>query len=180
MDSLKEFTQQHREAFDTHRPGQMVWKSLEMELDKHTEIPKVVSVKRLSRWARLSMGIAACVILLAGLGLGMLLQQQSYRHDHAAIQELKAAEAYYNVRLDSKKKELQLSNPTIEYEDELQELDIIYEELRAELLKDPDANTDLLINSMKRNFETKLEILDRIQSKLDQQYKKEQNEEINI
>lgn len=66
MDELKKYLQQHADALDQDEPGAHVWHRIQRDIPA-TQKPHPVI--RIARWA-----VAACILLLAGIGTWHLLQ----------------------------------------------------------------------------------------------------------
>lgn len=68
MDELKKYLQQNREALDIDEPSPIVWEHI------HAEQPakKTAIVVTIARWA-----VAACVLVLAGIGTWSLLKEDN-------------------------------------------------------------------------------------------------------
>jgi hypothetical protein len=75
MDELKKYLQQHIDKLDVDEPGERVWEQI------RTELPiakKTVTIQLITRWA-----VAACVLVLAGIGTWSLLKN-GQGHEQAA------------------------------------------------------------------------------------------------
>lgn len=66
MDELKKYLQQHREALDTDEPSPLVWERIQVQ--QPVKQPAVLLT--IGRWA-----VAACVLVLAGIGTWSLLKE---------------------------------------------------------------------------------------------------------
>ncbi len=67
MDELKKYLQQNREALDSDEPSPMVWERIQVE----QPVKKAAIVVTITRWA-----VAACVLVLAGIGTWSLLKEE--------------------------------------------------------------------------------------------------------
>lgn len=65
MDPFKKYIQENREALDTDAPRPLVWERIEKELPVP---PKKISTTRIIAWSA-----AACVVVLAGIGIKSFL-----------------------------------------------------------------------------------------------------------
>jgi len=66
MDELKKYLQQNREALDSDDPSPMVWERIQVQ----QPVKKTAIVVTITRWA-----VAACVLVLAGIGTWSLLKE---------------------------------------------------------------------------------------------------------
>lgn len=66
MDELKKYLQQNREALDSDEPSPMVWERIQVQ----QPVKKTAMVATITRWA-----VAACVLVLAGIGTWSLLKE---------------------------------------------------------------------------------------------------------
>jgi hypothetical protein len=66
MDELKKYLQQNREALDSDEPSPMVWERIQVQ----QPVKKTAIVVTITRWA-----VAACVLVLAGIGTWSLLKE---------------------------------------------------------------------------------------------------------
>ncbi len=66
MDELKKYLQQNREALDSDEPSPMVWERMQVQ----PPVKKTAIVVSITRWA-----VAACVLVLAGIGTWSLLKE---------------------------------------------------------------------------------------------------------
>jgi hypothetical protein len=66
MDELKKYLQQNRETLDTDEPSLMVWERIQVT----QPVKKTAIVVSITRWA-----VAACVLVLAGIGTWSLLKE---------------------------------------------------------------------------------------------------------
>lgn len=67
MDELKKYLQQNREVLDTDEPSSMVWERIQVA----QPVKKTAIVLTITRWA-----VAACVLVLAGIGTWSLLKEE--------------------------------------------------------------------------------------------------------
>lgn len=86
MDELKKYLQQNREVLDTDEPSPMVWERIRLQ----QPAKKTAIVVTITRWA-----VAACVLVLAGIGTWSLLKEdktQEILQGSAAMAEPKLQE----------------------------------------------------------------------------------------
>ena len=84
------------------------------------------------------------------------------------MKQYKETEAFYNTQVIRKLD--QLTDPKIKrnVENDLKQLDEIYNELKSEMLNTQHANSSMMIDAMIQNHKTKVEILENILNKQNQ------------
>jgi len=81
MDELKKYLQQNREALDSDEPSPMVWERINVQ----PAVKKTAVLITITRWA-----VAACVLVLAGIGTWSLLKENKTQENlSSAITTLK-------------------------------------------------------------------------------------------
>ena len=173
MDNLENFIRSKREEFDQASPDLRVWSNIDQSLEKRRP------TKRFS--LRRSLSIAAGVLLLIGLGtlIGMQLRpvassQRSLGDISLEYQEL---EQYYEAQLREKTAQLAgYDKSDASVGDDLRQLEDFLQELQAELAEAPRGSEEQIVNAMIENYQHRLEILERVLSRI--QSKPSKNEEI--
>ena len=69
MDEFKKYLQENRSALDLDEPGPQSWEKVQARLQQEQPTAKVVTIKKYLQWS-----VAACVFVLAGIGLWSLLE----------------------------------------------------------------------------------------------------------
>ncbi len=72
MDEFKKYLQENRAALDLDEPGPQSWEKVQARLKQERPTAKVVAIKKYFQWS-----VAACVFVLAGIGLWSLLDSKS-------------------------------------------------------------------------------------------------------
>lgn len=164
-DNLEKYIQQHREEFDNESPPPMVWMNIEKQLDGGSS-KTVVKELRTPTIMRI-MQIAAMFVVVMGVGLLIGLQlnngnQNAYGNPQ--LQEFVEAETHYSNEIDKMWKVVNASQ--VDEKESLQEdinaLDAVYNELKNELLTNPNADTDYIVNAMINNYRSKIDILEKV------------------
>ena len=159
-DHLKQYIQEHREAFDTEMPAPDLWKKLEQELpSKNLKIRKMV-------WNVAK--IAALLVLVFGLGMylgGRLVQEQTIAKQLEEHTEYQEVELYYSRQVNQKIKEIKATKADIAKE--LAELDTAFQEWKLELGE--EATPEEVIDIMIRNYQLKIEILEQLKRQLQEE-----------
>ena len=165
-DRLEEYIKNHRDEFDQDSPPPMVWMNIEKNLDK--EQNKDVVVKQTSTPIIMRiMQIAAMFVVVMGVGLLIGLQINNGNKNAFSspqLQEFVEAEKHYSKEIDKMWQVVNASSldekETIQ--EDLNALDAVYNELKNELLSNPNANTDYVVNAMINNYRAKIDILETV------------------
>jgi hypothetical protein len=178
-DRLEQFISDHREQFDLYEPDERLWTGIESGIGRR----KVLGIG----WKGLLWRAAAVVLIF---GASFLLQE--YRHQHRGmlsereqgkilrkIPELEEAEIYYTGLLDEKLQEVkpllsQHPELGISLNQDLSELDSIYQELQKDLM-DNIAN-DEVVEAMIQNYVLKIQILEDLLKYMDENSKDQEDE----
>jgi hypothetical protein len=172
-DHLQEFINQNREAFDRENPPKDIWHRIEHKLENREQ------KKLIYLW---SMRIAAAFIfiLCCGIVLGIYIGKTHKNEiNYTATPELKKyqeTESFYNVQVGLKLNELKDDETKSNVEEDIRQLDLIYEQLKNEMINSNYSNSSVLINAMIKNHKTKVDILENILEKQN----KTQNEKVSI
>lgn len=159
-DRLEEFIKAHKESFDDLKAPARAWERI-------SPAPQQI---HLWKWT----AIAAGGLLLIAVGYIYGLNTRSHPQI-AGWDEYQEAEQYYQVQIDRKIKDLQALPVGDEVLHDIEVLDEVYEHLRAQLLEDPNANTELLLSAMIRHQQQKLDVMEKILSHVDKYQKNENN-----
>lgn len=188
-DPLEHFIRQNRSHLDLAEPTNRVWESLEKQLspaDQHplgapplqpsplTLQPAGAPTHQLT-FARRIMRIAASLaLLLSGVGIGTWYAGQSDRKETGvALQQIAPEyaelEQYYIRDIHQKQVKLQqfTSSDNTAVEQDLDQLDHMMQELRAELENVPPANREKVIHALIDNYKAKAAILERVIQRLE-------------
>jgi len=177
---FESFIRENRAAFDLKEPRAEIW----YEIDKRIIRKKQSSVFNLNL-----MGIAASVVILIGFGIGIGFLSQANSSEEQFYSEsseygnFPEVEKYYLTQINNKTSELKEIGMENSIEENLQQLDQIYAELKEEFLNADDKNKEVIVNAMIQNYQTKIDILELIlgRSKQNiQQGKTKEYETINI
>jgi hypothetical protein len=188
-DNLEKYIQEHRSELDRHYPAAAVWDRISTELDKRQYVHKPV-IYTIMQWAA-----AVVMVLAVGFVIGMYTFTPSTENqqlmanmapdDYKRYQDINQ---YYTHQVSQKMNEvetLQSQQPVGDsgrIESDLQQLDAIFHELQKELLQRGGADQDRIINAMILNYQTKIEILERVAEKYkqQQQLKQQKHETVDI
>ncbi|WP_321286757.1 hypothetical protein [uncultured Sunxiuqinia sp.] len=162
-DRLEEFVRNNSEDFDIYSPSPEVWEKLNEQLTS----PTIKQPKNLN-WLKI-----AAVIALAIIGSGVVVTQlmmpdQQYKFAQEVDPEMKElieAEAYYAQQVDGKLREIRkcyqlIPELQMEVEDDLQELESMYNNLKTDL-KENVSNKEV-IEAMIENNRFRMKLVDQV------------------
>lgn len=160
MDQLEKFILENKEQFSDHLPSPDVWANIEKGLRKE-------KAKRFSIVKFLGAGAAAIGLLLMGIwfGINFKVDDMDRAISNSSFADYKQTEQYYSMQVKSYVQEINKLDTDIKIEDELKQLDAVYEELRDELINAEIRNQDVIINAMINNYQIKIGMLERILDK---------------
>lgn len=162
MNNIEDFIRQHKSEFDSDIPDNRVWDRIENRLESKDQSKVIIM------WAT-KIAAAFIVVLVCGVLLGIMISRQTPNNiEYSAspeLQKFKETESYYQQQVSLKLGQLQDSNTKSTVEEDLQNLDEIYQQLREEMIQSNYSNSDILINAMIKNHKTKVEILENILEK---------------
>lgn len=174
---LEKFIQNNRQAFDLHDPDPQIWNRIERKLD-HKRDNRVIMLRATK------IAAAIVTILSVGILIGTQITSKNMNQlNYAASPEMKTfreTESFYQQQVNLKLDEVKTVAPESSIEQDLKQLDEIYNELKAELIKSNYVNSDIMINAMIKNHKTKVEILESILEKQKQNKNKNENANISI
>ncbi len=166
-DNIEKYIQQNRDSFDDKTPRMDVWSNIEKELDQ-----KKTKTKKIG-WYRYA-AIAASVLILLSIGtiFGTYISspQNSTASSLSEISpEMADIELFYKKELDKKISKLtSFENYDTSVNDDLDQLEEVMKDLQKEMRKNPDADAEIIINAMIKNYQTRIEILERVITRFSQ------------
>ena len=181
-DKLEQFISDHRGEFDQDTPPPMVWMNIEKHLDNNENKGAVVKELKTPGIMRI-MQIAAMFVVV--MGVGLLIGLQINKNDgniyaNPQLQEFVEAEKHYSGEIAKMWTVVNASE--LEEKESLQEdlnaLDAVYNELKNELLSNPKADTDYVVNAMIQNYRAKIDILQTVLTEYNEE--KTNNQQINL
>jgi type VI protein secretion system component VasF len=159
-DNLEKFINENRSEFDDRQPSKDIWLSIDQALDQKRKKP----ARRIPIWRYAR--VAAAAVLLIGTGVVIGLKMNNQTPEPLAFEEVYPeyfeAEQYYQKEVNTKIAQLANYSHDAEINDDLKQLDAIYEELKKELSEAPKTQQEQIINAMITNYRTKLSILERV------------------
>ena len=159
--TLEDFIRDHKSEFDDLKAPAGVWQRIDQSKPK---------VHHLWKWS----AVAATALLLVSLGY---IFGTSFHTgpDIAGWKDYQETEQYYESRIQSKMDKIKTLAVSDEVMADIQVLDDVYQQLRTQLLEDPNANPQVLLSAMIRHQQQKLEIMEKILTRVDK-YKTNEKE----
>ncbi len=165
-ENIEDFISQNRSEFDQDVPPPMVWMNIEKHLDKEEKSRAIVHEIKTPGIMRI-MQVAAMFVVVMGVGLliGLQLNNGSGNaYSSPQLQEFVEAEKHYSKEINKMWTVVNASG--VEEKESIQQdlnaLDAVYNELKNELISNPKADTDYIVNAMIDNYRTKIDILETV------------------
>ena len=157
MDDLRKFIKEHHDEFDDQLPPKNMWSRIECRLEKKP-VKKIWTLPR-------KLIAAASILLLVGLGFiaGSVTVQKNTMTEISP--EFAETASYYQHKIDSKKHAMAVSVADSSWVDDINQLELVMNELKEELAKNPQASKGEIIKAMINNYNIRLEIMDKILEK---------------
>jgi hypothetical protein len=119
------------------------------------------------------MQVAAMFVVVMGVGLliGMQINKNGNTYNSPYLDEFVEVEKHYNKKIDNMWATVKATGveESEDVEEDLKSLDAVYNELKEELLSGKGSNTNEVVNSMIKNYRTKINILETVLNKKNQQ-----------
>ena len=157
--SLEDFIREHRAEFDDLKAPPGVWKRLDQRQPR---------VHHLCKWS----AVAASALVLISLGYIFGARVNSVPNI-AGWKEYQETEQYYESRIQSNMDKIKTMSVSHEVMADIQVLDDVYRQLRTQLLEDPNADPQVILNAMIKYQRQKLEIMEKILTRVDKYQKNE-------
>lgn len=178
QDKLEEYIRSQRAHLDDKDPPKAIWEKLEKELPV-TSPAKTIRLRPLIIFVS---GMAASLLLafvgIVGYKAFSGTQDGQTLANAPAYQEYEQLEKIYIKEVNAKMEEMGPIKIDKTIEEDLNQLDAIYQELKAELIGS-NMNSHEIIEALINTYKTKIELLEII-SKKQAKSKKDDTETINI
>lgn len=166
MDSLEKYIKNNREAFDSETPDLKVWAAINKQLEPNQSKP----IRRFlfGGW---KMGIAASMLVLVGCLAGLFFSNSSGEMASSPAlanlsPEFKEAEQFYRNQYNDKRAQLASFSVETSLEDDLKEFEEIISDMKLDLQNVPAGNRERIISAIIKNYQTKIEVLERVLNRL--------------
>ncbi|NNF35617.1 MAG: hypothetical protein HKN68_16035 [Saprospiraceae bacterium] len=174
-DRLEKYIENHRKELDHLDVPGNAWDAINRQLDDVDHSPRKKGVVK--PFYLFVSGIAATLVI--GL-MGFLSYQyvQSNNMDQETISgalptEFHTIERQYISEVNNKMQDLEALKIDKTILDDLSQLDAIYMELKSELLSSGGMNQDEIIKALIKNYKTKIDLLEFIQQKYENNIQEE-------
>ncbi len=151
--SLENFIKDNRDAFDDLKAPEAVWQKIDPG-------PKVVPV--IWKWS----AVAASALLLVAVGY-IFGNRMHTTPDVEGWSEYEQTEQYYESRIQEKMDVIKTLNVGDEVMADIKILDDVYHEMKTQLMEDPNADAQMLLSTMIRHQQQKLEVMEEILHRVD-------------
>lgn len=160
MDQLEKFIKNNRAEFDSSNPDPGLWNAIDDRLPRK-------EAKRLTIWKLTSVAAVGLVLILSGVIVGMSMSDNNMEST-AEYMEYREAQQYYNMQLQQRVSALSqyTYDPTID--DDLGELQEVYNELTTELEDGMEPNKNDIIQALIQNYQTRVNLLERVLERLEE------------
>lgn len=179
-DLLEGFVLGNRSAIENRKAPPSIWNEIEKDLERDDRRANRAKIFRISR-----MAAAACFLLIVGTLFGIQYNKNQGSDTESALNEMlpqyQEMNDFYQGKIDQRL--IQLANHNVDQnqvDQDLQQLDDVFEELKLELLSSDHKNNEAIINAMLKNYQTKVSILERVLDKVQTNTKKDNDEIIKI
>jgi hypothetical protein len=174
-DGLEEFIDQQRELFDVKIPEEKIWENISKQVNSH---------KMRIVWYRSNLfrSIAAgFTLLVIGGSIGFLIANKK---ESPLWNVGIASESFIDFEMASQKSineklfQLRELNAEESIFSDLKQLDRSMEELNKELERIPSGQEKIILEQLKRGYQTKIDILDKIINRLEPKTQKQDEKAI--
>jgi len=161
MENLEKFILENRADFDQEVPPLKVWAHIDRELDAKKPV-RIVWMKyvRVAAAAAVLIAVSCYIGFQAGSQVETAQALSDFSPEHAEM------ERYFNEKINEKMAKLVSYQQDEHVRPDLQELDLVYDELKAELKEAPMGGEQKVIEAMINNYQTKLDILEHVLEKV--------------
>lgn len=165
VDRVEQFIVDNRAALDRGIPGLRVWAAIDRALEARQKAAKIHRIWR-------NLRVAASVVVLLGIGavIGMYAYKISYAKQLPTLAEIAPEyaelEQYYSAQVNNRMQQLTSFNQEATVQPDIQQLDELYQELQRELDSAPKGSEEQIVQAMIRNYQIKLDILERVLEKI--------------
>ena len=174
-DGLEEFIEQQRELFDVKIPNEKIWENISKQVNTHTL--RTVWY-RSNQFRSIAAGFTLLVI---GGSIGFLIankKESPLWNIGMASKPFTDFEMVSQKSINEKLFQLRELNAEESIFSDLQQLDKSMEELKKELDRIPSGQEKIILEQLKRGYQTKIDILDKIIQRLEPKTQKQDEKAI--
>jgi len=170
MDSLEKFIIDNRDGMDSAVPDLKVWAEIDKQMSSGDARPLHVAKVRPLR-QRLRAAATIAILLIAGGIGGSFLANKSADTDINSLADISPehaeTELFFNQQVEEKMAKLVSYEQADVVRPDLQQLDEMFKELTQELENAPKGTEEEIINAMIKNYQAKVDILNRVLEKVE-------------
>ena len=175
IDDLEKFVHQERELFDVKIPNEKIWENISKQVNTHT-------LRTVWYRSNLFRSIAAgFTLLVIGGTLGFLLankKESPLWNNGMASKPFTDFEMVSQKSINEKLFQLRELNAEESIFSDLQQIDRSMEELKKEMERIPSGQEKIILEQLKRGYQTKINILDKIIYRLESKTQKQDEKAI--
>lgn len=164
MDRLESFIRENRDGFDDRHPDPRLWARIAAQLPAS----QYDGSRQILMWKWIAAAAVVVALVMSGVVAGIYMGQGSLGSDPAYAEFLQTQQ-YYSVEFNKKKSELSRYAYDPQVDKDLQELERVYQELSLELTQADQPNKQELINAMIMVYQSRIELLERVLRKTEQE-----------
>lgn len=186
MDNLEKFITDNRDGIDTAVPDLKVWAQIDKKLSETVAAPPVNrgKIRPLRRMLSIAAGIAI-LLMVGGMGGSYFANKSSVTAFNSLADvspEHAETELFFNQQVEEKLAKLASYQKADVVRPDLQQLDEMFKELMQELENAPKGSQEQIISAMVKNYQAKVDILNRVLEKVEavNQPAKTKEDEISI
>lgn len=162
-DDLEKFVLENKSSFDDQVPDPALWEGIAQQLSTPAS-------KKLDWWKWTRMAAAVMLLMVSGGLIHKFFIQQDVQMYSPYAGELAEMEDYYTGKIQEKYAQV-VAHQQSEDADmlmDVEQMDEFISELKTELEKAPNGSEEVIIQNMIKTYQMKLEVLDRILDRLQQ------------
>lgn len=175
IDDLEKFVQQEREFFDIKIPNEKIWENISKQVNYHT-------MRTVWYRSNLFRSIAAgFTLLVIGGSIGFLIANKKETplwNIAITAKPFNDFEMVSQKSINEKLFQLRELNAEESIFSDLQQIDRSMEELKMELDRIPSGQEKIILEQLKRGYQTKINILDKIIQRLEPKTQKQDEKAI--
>lgn len=173
-DMLKKVIEENREVFDDAVPSPDIWDRIERQLPPARAGLGNRQAKTIRIWKVTAAAAVALLLMASGVIIGLSSSLAGQQQDEI-MAEYAETEKYYATQVNERLSAIQRQYDDPALEEDLKQLDEIYQDLKTELMETDNPNKSEIINAMIINYQTKVAILEKVLERVEEGKLKKEN-----
>lgn len=175
-DNLERFIIDNKDGFNDAEPNPLLWLNIEKKLPAHKK-DRIIKLRRV-----LAIAASFVIILATGMIIGVNLNNGTSRNidNNDQLAEFQEAEHYFQKQVNVKMDQLKEYPLDPEVKSDLNQLDEVYLEMKAELMSSPNAENPAIIRAMINNYRIRIDMLEKILNNVNQKSNSHEEDNISI